>query len=155
MVLQHVGRFENGAATATLTVLNGTDQLEGARGSGDFKADPKGKVTARPQLTGSGQVRPNQRWMRVVPNSALSAASACDGPVQAADGRLAAQERDVDLRHLVVAELEVADAAAVVARRPPTSPRMRALIASATTAAWPSANTPAFGVPTLVTSPTA
>ena len=27
--------------------------------------------------------------------------------------------------------------------------------ASATTAAWPSANTPAFGVPTLVTSPTA
>ena len=29
------------------------------------------------------------------------------------------------------------------------------MIASATTAAWPSANTPAFGVPTLVTSPTA
>ncbi len=29
------------------------------------------------------------------------------------------------------------------------------MIASATTAAWPSAKTPAFGVPTLVTSPTA
>ena len=29
------------------------------------------------------------------------------------------------------------------------------MISSATTAAWPSANTPAFGVPTLVTSPTA
>ena len=35
------------------------------------------------------------------------------------------------------------------------SPRMRAAMRSAATAAWPSANTPAFGVPTLVTSPTA
>ncbi len=45
VVLQHVGRFENGAATASLTVLNGTDQLEGASGSGDFRADPKGSIT--------------------------------------------------------------------------------------------------------------
>jgi Protein of unknown function (DUF3224) len=45
LVVQHVGRFENGAATAVLTVLTGTDELEGASGSGDFRADPKGSVS--------------------------------------------------------------------------------------------------------------
>jgi Protein of unknown function (DUF3224) len=45
LVVQHVGKFENGAATAALTVLTGTDELEGASGSGDFRADPKGRVT--------------------------------------------------------------------------------------------------------------
>jgi hypothetical protein len=41
----HVGRFENGAATAELTVLSGTEQLETASGRGDFTADPAGSVT--------------------------------------------------------------------------------------------------------------
>ena len=54
--------------------------------------------------------------MRLVPNSALSAASAGDGPSSAPCGRLPAREGDVDLGDLVVAELEVADAAAVVVR---------------------------------------
>ena len=90
-----------------------------------------------------------------VPNSALSAASCSDGPSNVPDRRLALQERHVDPADLVVAELEVADAVAVV--------RCESLVAAdrgddarrPTTAAWPSANTPAFGVPTLVTSPTA
>ncbi|MGI8696294.1 MAG: DUF3224 domain-containing protein [Mycobacteriales bacterium] len=41
LVLQHVGTFEDGVATASLTVLTGTDQLEGATGAGDFVADPQ------------------------------------------------------------------------------------------------------------------
>ena len=99
-------------------------------------------------------MRPNQRWMRLEPNSALSAASSSDGAVVVADGGLPGGEGDLDLGHLVVAELEVADALAVVLAGS-SPPRTRAMMASATTPAWPSANTPAFGVPTLVTSPTA
>jgi Protein of unknown function (DUF3224) len=45
LVLQHVGKFEDGAAKATLTVLSGTDELADASGSGDFLADPAGSVT--------------------------------------------------------------------------------------------------------------
>jgi hypothetical protein len=45
LVLQHVGKFEDGAATATLTVVSGTNELKGASGSGDFRADPAGSVT--------------------------------------------------------------------------------------------------------------
>lgn len=44
LVLQHVGKFEDGAAKATLTVLSGTDELADASGSGDFLADPAGSV---------------------------------------------------------------------------------------------------------------
>ncbi|MEJ7584079.1 MAG: DUF3224 domain-containing protein [Acidimicrobiales bacterium] len=45
-VLQHVGRFEDGAAKAALTVApgSGTSDLKGLTGSGDFTADPKGSV---------------------------------------------------------------------------------------------------------------
>ena len=45
LVLQHVGTFEDGAATATLTVVSGTDELEGASGSGELVADPSGRIT--------------------------------------------------------------------------------------------------------------
>lgn len=45
LVLQHVGTFADGAAKATLTVLTGTGDLEGASGTGDLVADPNGKVT--------------------------------------------------------------------------------------------------------------
>ena len=62
-------------------------------------------------------MRPNQRCTRLEPKSALSATSAGDGPSSAAVRRLPAHERDVDLRHLVVAELQVTDAAPVVVRR--------------------------------------
>jgi hypothetical protein len=45
LVLQHVGKFEDGAATASLDVISGTDGLAGVTGSGDFAADPAGRVT--------------------------------------------------------------------------------------------------------------
>ena len=44
LVLQHVGRFADGVATAELTVVSGTDGLESASGRGDFTADPGGSV---------------------------------------------------------------------------------------------------------------
>jgi hypothetical protein len=46
MVLEHLGNYENGAATATLTVLSGcgSADLAGVSGQGDFLADPSGKV---------------------------------------------------------------------------------------------------------------
>ena len=44
LVLQHVGTFEDGAAKATLTVVSGTDELNGATGSGELVADPGGRV---------------------------------------------------------------------------------------------------------------
>jgi hypothetical protein len=47
IVVQHVGSYENGAATATLAVLAGcgTADLAGTTGQGDFVADPSGKVS--------------------------------------------------------------------------------------------------------------
>jgi hypothetical protein len=47
VVLQHVGEFRDGAATATLTVVSdsGTGKLTGATGEGQFVADPKGSMT--------------------------------------------------------------------------------------------------------------
>jgi hypothetical protein len=45
LVLRHVGQFVNGAATATLTVVSGTDELANATGTGNFVADPAGSVT--------------------------------------------------------------------------------------------------------------
>ncbi len=45
LVLQHVGTFEDGAAKATLTVISGTDELKGATGTGQFVADPAGRIT--------------------------------------------------------------------------------------------------------------
>jgi hypothetical protein len=47
LVLQHLGRFEDGAARATLSVLSGTGDLGGAAGDGDFLADPAGSVDLR------------------------------------------------------------------------------------------------------------
>ena len=47
LVLKHVGTFEHGAAVATLEVLSGTGACAGARGDGDFRADPAGTVTVR------------------------------------------------------------------------------------------------------------
>jgi hypothetical protein len=46
IVLQHVGTFKGGAATADLTVVAGcgTGELAQATGRGDFLADPAGKV---------------------------------------------------------------------------------------------------------------
>ena len=45
LVLQHVGRYADGAATATLTVLSGTGDLAQTAGAGDFRADPAGSIT--------------------------------------------------------------------------------------------------------------
>jgi len=45
LVLQHVGTYADGAATADLTVLSGTGDLAGATGRGDFRADPAGSIT--------------------------------------------------------------------------------------------------------------
>jgi hypothetical protein len=45
LVLQHVGKFENGSADASLTVVSGTNELKSVSGGGDFKADPAGSVT--------------------------------------------------------------------------------------------------------------
>jgi hypothetical protein len=44
-VLQHVGKYADGAATAALTVLSGTGDLAEAAGTGDFRADPAGSIT--------------------------------------------------------------------------------------------------------------
>ena len=44
LVLTHVGRFENGVATAELSVVSGTNELKGVSGSGTFKADPAGAI---------------------------------------------------------------------------------------------------------------
>jgi hypothetical protein len=45
LVLQHVGSFSDGVATAALTVVSGTDELKAATGSGEFTADPAGSVS--------------------------------------------------------------------------------------------------------------
>jgi hypothetical protein len=50
LVLQHVGRFEDGAAKAELTILSGTDELHGAKGSGALVADPSGRITLSVEL---------------------------------------------------------------------------------------------------------
>jgi hypothetical protein len=44
LVLQHVGRFTDGVATADLTIVSGTEALESASGTGEFTADPAGSV---------------------------------------------------------------------------------------------------------------
>lgn len=45
LVLLHDGAFENGAATATLRIVSGTDDLKEATGTGTFRADPAGSMT--------------------------------------------------------------------------------------------------------------
>ena len=47
LVLQHVGAFQDGAATADLTVVGGssTGDFAGATGGGTFVADPSGRIT--------------------------------------------------------------------------------------------------------------
>ena len=60
------------------------------------------------------QFRPYQRWMRVEPNASLSAANSGGGAVHVAERALPAEEVDVDPGHLVLAELQVADASPVV-----------------------------------------
>ena len=45
LVLLHDGAFADGAATATLRVVSGTDELTGATGGGKFRADPAGSIT--------------------------------------------------------------------------------------------------------------
>jgi hypothetical protein len=44
-VLLHDGTFEGGAATATLRIVSGTDELTDVTGGGKFRADPAGAVT--------------------------------------------------------------------------------------------------------------
>jgi hypothetical protein len=53
LVLEHVGRFEGGSASATLTVISGTGDLSGATGSGEFVADPAGRISLTIELSGS------------------------------------------------------------------------------------------------------
>jgi hypothetical protein len=51
-VLQHTGRYADGAAKATLQVVpnSGSGELAGVAGSGDFLADPNGKVNLQLNL---------------------------------------------------------------------------------------------------------
>ncbi len=44
LVLRHVGTFADGVAKAELSVISGTDELKGATGSGEFVADPGGRL---------------------------------------------------------------------------------------------------------------
>jgi hypothetical protein len=46
-VVQHVGRFADGAARAELQIVSGSgsDELSGVSGHGDFVADPNGSFT--------------------------------------------------------------------------------------------------------------
>jgi len=44
LVISHVGTFEGGAATASLTIVSGTNELKDAAGSGHFTADPAGSI---------------------------------------------------------------------------------------------------------------
>ncbi|RDH74343.1 DUF3224 family protein [Mycolicibacterium moriokaense] len=44
LVLLHDGTFEGGAATATVRVVSGTDELAGVSGDGKFRADPAGTL---------------------------------------------------------------------------------------------------------------
>jgi hypothetical protein len=45
LVVRQVGEFADGAAKATLTVVDGTDAFAGATGAGELIADPSGRVT--------------------------------------------------------------------------------------------------------------
>jgi Protein of unknown function (DUF3224) len=45
LVVQHRGKFADGSADAELTIVSGTEQLEGVGGRGTFTADPAGSVT--------------------------------------------------------------------------------------------------------------
>ncbi|MDT5336660.1 MAG: hypothetical protein QOD90_2165 [Mycobacterium sp.] len=45
LVVLHDGVFKDGAATASLRIVSGTDELKGMTGKGTFKADPAGSVT--------------------------------------------------------------------------------------------------------------
>jgi Protein of unknown function (DUF3224) len=45
LVVRHVGRFENGSADASLTVISGTNELKSVSGNGDFTANPAGSIT--------------------------------------------------------------------------------------------------------------
>jgi hypothetical protein len=45
LVVRHVGRFENGSADASLTVISGTNELKFVSGNGDFTANPAGSIT--------------------------------------------------------------------------------------------------------------
>jgi Protein of unknown function (DUF3224) len=44
-VVRHLGRFADGEANATLTIVSGTGELTGATGIGIFIADPSGLIT--------------------------------------------------------------------------------------------------------------
>ena len=54
LVLMHIGKFEDGAATGELTVVSGTGDLKGVAGSGSFTADPAGSFTLSLRFAESG-----------------------------------------------------------------------------------------------------
>jgi Protein of unknown function (DUF3224) len=56
LVLRHVGAFEDGAAKATLTIVSGTDQLQGATGGGTLVADPAGRISLDVELAAVGDI---------------------------------------------------------------------------------------------------
>jgi hypothetical protein len=47
LILQHIGSYGNGAARATLAVIEGANsgELKSAKGAGEFLADPSGSLT--------------------------------------------------------------------------------------------------------------
>jgi hypothetical protein len=49
LVLQHVGSYADGSASAKLSVVegSGSDDLKGVTGAGEFTADPAGSLTLR------------------------------------------------------------------------------------------------------------
>ena len=108
----------------------------------------------RSRSIGRGQV-PNQRARRLAPKCCFSATSSSDGSWKRARRLRPREEVDVDAADASSAELDVAGAASVEARPAVAPPVRRATIDSATTRAARSENTPAFGTPTVATSPTA
>jgi hypothetical protein len=44
LVLQHIGRYQDGSADASLTVISGTNELKAVSGGGDFTAHPAGSI---------------------------------------------------------------------------------------------------------------
>ena len=54
-VLQHIGRFDDGAARASLVVIpgSGTGDLSGLSGEGSFVADPNGSIALELSFAGS------------------------------------------------------------------------------------------------------
>lgn len=99
--------------------------------------------------------RPTQRARRLVPNSTFSWAVRADGAVNVPVGWPGVEKKSTSTRATSWRPNSIQHAPVPSQPGGSLSPRIRAISWSAITRAARSANTPALGVPTLVTSPTA